>query len=157
MRKLIVIPLFLFFVYSFSQDKAPENLIWEEVIKVDSTSKATLYKRAQRWFVQKCKDSKNVLQLQDSIHGEIYGKAVVTKVVKIKGNVNDWVSALNMQIISQGDVHFSTQILCKDNRYKYKIQIENIEKENKSSNYFYFGKLRLCNKSIDNIVISKIN
>ena len=74
----------------------------EKIVPVENISKNNLYQRGLRWLVMSYRSANNVIQLQDSINGEIIGK----------GNLNTicW----NKKI----DVEHTIDILFKDGRFK---------------------------------------
>jgi hypothetical protein len=97
---------------SFSQTKTvnPDSIFKvidgrytiEKIVPVENISKNNLYQRGLRWLVMSYRSANNVIQLQDSINGEIIGK----------GNLNTicW----NKKI----DVEHTIDILFKDGRFK---------------------------------------
>ena len=48
----------------------------EEILKVDSISKTELYNRTLKWVALNYNSSNEVLQLRDSIEGELIGKGL---------------------------------------------------------------------------------
>jgi hypothetical protein len=74
----------------------------EKIVPVENVPKNNLYQRGLRWLVMSYRSANNVIQLQDSINGEIIGK----------GNLNTicW----NKKI----DVEHTIDILFKDGRFK---------------------------------------
>lgn len=108
---------------------------YDEVVEVDGVSKSELYERAVRWFVVNSKDSNTTIKLKDSEKGEVYAKiSFETPVFKIRAGGNDWASALDRNILYKGRINISAQILSKEGRYKYFIEVtdwEKIERLNK--------------------------
>jgi len=74
----------------------------EKIVSVENVIKNNLYQKGLRWLVMTYRSANNVIQLQDSINGEIIGK----------GNLNTicW----NKKI----DVEHTIDILIKDGRFK---------------------------------------
>ena len=111
---------------------------FEEVIEVENTGKSELYERSLRWFVINIKDSNFSIKLQDSIKGEVFGKLFFeTPVFKIKGGMNDMVSVLDRYVYYKGRANISVQILSREGRYKYIINLTDWEKiqQIKTQNY----------------------
>lgn len=135
---------------SFSQE-------FENVVKVEKTNKTILYQRALRWFVQNLENSNYTIKLKDSVKNEVYVKTnFSTDVEMIKGNIRDWVSALDRKIYFKANVSLSIQILTKDNRFRYLISISNIETIDKINNENYSRTKKTTNK-INEINEQKVN
>ncbi len=98
----------------------------EEVIPIENTSKNILFERGFRWFAIYCNNSNYILRLKDKENGELLGKIVLTDEFTIKGSLMDWVSALDREITTKVIINTLVSIICKDNRYKYKITTENV-------------------------------
>lgn len=83
MRRIIFLfILIMFSINSFSQEKLLDilplknaNVVYTEVVKVDSMNKKELYNRAKKWVVLKYKSTNDVIQLDDKEDGIIIGKA----------------------------------------------------------------------------------
>lgn len=130
---------------------------YEEVVEVDSISKSELYERSVRWFVINSKDSNTTIKLQDSEKGEVYAKiSFDTPVLKIRAGNNDWASALDRNILYKGRVNISAQILSKDGRYKYHIEVidwEKIERLNKD----YYARMEKTISKQDEVINTAID
>jgi hypothetical protein len=110
--KLLFIISLLIPTVTFSQTKTinPDSIFKvidgrytiEKIVPVENVSKNNLYQRGLRWLVMSYRSANNVIQLQDSINGEIIGK----------GNLNTicW----NKKI----DVEHTIDIIFKDGRFK---------------------------------------
>ena len=158
MKKLTIILTFIGFssiLYSSNLNNIDSlqlsNQI-EEVVTLDSISKTDLYNRALRWFVDNTNNSNNILQLKDMENGELVGKFNYSYQLKHKGGTWDWVSAVDRYILTNVKLSLSIQILVKDNKYKYKITIENIEKNNVGVTY---AKMKATINQIENDINSK--
>lgn len=118
MKKLYLILIStLIFNGTYAQDKLlgilplkDGKVTYTNVVQVDSTSKAELYKRAKRWFIETYKSGKDVIQLEDKENGEIVGKGFFKETWTVTfyagQSINVW------QTI---------KIQTKDGRYKYEI------------------------------------
>ncbi len=110
--KLLFIISFFIPSLSYSQTKTvnPDSIFKvidgrytvEKIVSVENIAKNNLYQKGLRWLVLTYRSANNVIQLQDSINGEIIGK----------GNLNTicW----NKKI----DVEHTIDILFKDGRFK---------------------------------------
>ncbi len=118
MEKLMF--LFVMFVLtsfsSFGQAIFPVDekgeIIYSEVVKVDSSNYKELYVRAHEWFADTFKSAKDVIQLDDKEAGKIVGKGNVE--VSDNNNHNSLV-----YLPWTGTVDFTVEIQTKDARYKY--------------------------------------
>lgn len=113
MKNTITLIFFGLSSIGFFAQVLPKNELgkveYTEVIKVDSTSKNSLYSSAQLWFVETFKDAKSVIQLQDKENGELIGKGLFY----IPTN------RFGYTAIGLGIVRFQVQISVKEGRYKY--------------------------------------
>jgi len=115
MKKVFIISIL--FVFNSIQLKAqnwpidPETkqIIFTEVVAVDSVSKDELYLRAKEWFAKTYNDSKEVIQLSDKEAGKIIGKGVYLAYYHSIGLRNG------------GLVHYTLTVIAKDGRYKYEL------------------------------------
>ena len=101
-------------VYSqsiFPLDEKGE-IVYSEVVKVDSAKSSELFVRAHEWFANTFKSAKAVIQLDDKEAGKIVGKGVFD--VSDNNNHN---SLIYVPWI--GTVDFTVEIQTKDGRYKY--------------------------------------
>lgn len=109
--------IFSFFVQAYGQDIMPKvdgQYGYMEVITVDSLNKDVLFNNAKTFFVDAFKSAKDVIQLDDKAEGKLIGKGIIT----VSGNQqkmmgHSWERKIN--------AYFSIEILCKDNKYKYRI------------------------------------
>lgn len=89
---------------------APEHVPFErtEIVKVDSTVRAIdLYRSARRWFAEAFKDSKEVIQFEDTTTRTIVGK----------GNIPlEWPSSS-----MAGHIDFTVEVIAKDGRYRVRL------------------------------------
>lgn len=113
MKTLYISIVFLMCSIVISAQVLPKNehgkVEYTEVVKVDSTSKSSLYSSAQLWFVETFKDANEVIQLQDKENGELIGKGLFY----IPSN------RFGYTTIGLGIVRFQVQITVKEGRYKY--------------------------------------
>ena len=117
MKRLIF--LFIFFVTtnvaynqsfnSVTVDSTNGNIVFSEVIIIDSTNKNELYSRAREWFALTFNSADAVLQMDDRESGKLIGKALqyifiptALSTVKVK-------------------MYYTISIYVKENRYKYLI------------------------------------
>jgi Domain of unknown function (DUF4468) with TBP-like fold len=123
MKLLTTLFLFLFLIIN-GQDR---NLInYSEVIKVDSTRSAKdLYAQAKMFFVDTFKNSKAVIQLEDSSNNTIIGEGKIP--YKSRYLIGSGTTV--------GSISFRISIACKDGRYKY--DIGNFNHEGKSISFGY--------------------
>lgn len=113
MKKIIYLfILTMFSTNSFSQEKLLDilplengNVVYTEVVKVDSINKKELYNRAKKWFVLNYKSANAVIQLEDKEDGMIIGK----------GNFRIKYYSRNPTI------EHTLQIETRDGRYKYTV------------------------------------
>ena len=135
MKKVISIVILLITVSSIGQTYKE---VFEEVVAVDSTDRASLYERSLRWFVQNANNSNYVIKLKDPEKGEVYSKlSIETPKFEVRSKGNDWASAMNRMIVYKASIDISIQILSKDNRYKYVIKVDDVEKIEKLNNGNY--------------------
>jgi len=123
MKKTILIALLAILCLSVkAQDKIIDTVPkiggiyeYQEVVNLDSTYKKDfLYKNAKIYFVNNFKSANSVIQYDSKEDGKIIGK----------GNLNVY----DTYILTPFDwqVNFSTEISCKDGRYRYRIYDINI-------------------------------
>jgi hypothetical protein len=118
----------------FAQFISPSQMTNEDVIKVDSVSKTNLCKRASAWITQVCTEYSKTDILESSPVDSLKGKMTFRYEVIVNRNKEDITSIANKRIEVDVYVTVSIQILCKDFRYKYRIQIEGI-KQKVTENY----------------------
>jgi hypothetical protein len=89
---------------------------YQEVVYLDSNTykKDALYNNSKLYFIDSYRSSKDVIQLDDKDQGKIIGKGFFSISTNQKYN-----------LIATGtikwDVHYTTEILCKNGKYRYKI------------------------------------
>lgn len=121
MKRFCVIPcLIILTINLFSQgnlfpiDSITGDIIYSEVIRVDSVDSRELFLKANEWFVHSFVSAKNVIQLIDKEAGKIIGKGHFP--VSDNNNHN---SLIYFPIL--GTVDFTVEIQTRDGRYKYTI------------------------------------
>lgn len=107
MRTLITFIFSVLILTITAQEYKGIPLEYGEVIKQDSILKGELYKRAKLFFVNSFKNSKNIIQLDDSDSGIIVG------------NVEEHFKEGDMYILN---ISYTLSIAVKDGRYKYEIK-----------------------------------
>ncbi len=112
MKKIALTVLFLILnLICFSQETS-KDLIYTNVVKVDSLTKASqLFINAKSWFAENYKNSQNVIQFEDKEEGKIIGKG------SFKYNSNVFVYSNG----TKGNISYTITIYVKDGRYKYEI------------------------------------
>lgn len=105
-KTLLIIGIFLL----VNSLQAQELLTFTDVVKVDSTSQATLYNRAKVWINDAYRKSNVVIQLDDKDNGLIIIKAI-TLYEPEKTNYKS----------AEGKVSYTFKLYIKDNKYKYEI------------------------------------
>lgn len=125
MKKVITVAL-LCFLSSFGytqNDSIPKiDGLYEysEVVTLDTSySKDRLYKNAKVYFVDAYKSAKDVIQYDDKEEGKIIGKGFT----ELKGSQSILLSAWYYT----WSVNFSTELFCKDGKYRYRIYAINIK------------------------------
>jgi len=101
-------------VYSqsvFPLDEKGE-IVYSEVVKVDSIKSNELYVRAHEWFANTFKSAKAVIQLDDKEAGKIIGKG------DIEADIINHQTGL-MKYSVGGLIYFTVEIQTKDGKYKY--------------------------------------
>ncbi len=87
------------------------QVVYTEVIKIDSVNKDELYNRAKRFFVSTYKSANDVIQLDDKENGQIIGKGIIVV------NYNMGIAGYQ-----KTNVYHTITITAKDGRYKYEIK-----------------------------------
>lgn len=82
-----------------------------EVVEIANTSKADLYSRAQRWFVDFYNSGKSVVQLADAERQTVIGNGLMTYPITVKGGY-----------VGEMKVKYQLEIACKDNKYRISIR-----------------------------------
>lgn len=107
---------------AFEIDSETQMVIYTDVVKVDGSTKDSLYAYTQRWIKKHFKSVTSVMQVQDPAKGIIEGRHsfYVNKIV------ND--------METKGDlIKYTFTIAFRDGRYKYTITKINVQKTS------YFG------------------
>jgi hypothetical protein len=87
---------------------------YTEVVKVDSSfKKDDLYKNAKLYFVNSYKSANDVIQYDEKSEGRIIGKGFFKEV--------DTYDAFLTVTIYTWNVNYSTEIICKEGKYKYRM------------------------------------
>lgn len=81
-----------------------------EVVEVDLTQKQ-LYNNLKAWFVYYFKSAKNVIQLDDPEAAKVIGKALLEPNVSYLGQIRG------------SSMPISIQVDCKDNKYRYIVDV----------------------------------
>lgn len=95
---------------------------YEEVVTATG-SKDELFGRASRWFAENVRDANTSIKLKDKESGEVLGKIFLGYEFKTLGTLSDWVCASDRYIYTSVEMYSNVQILCKDNRFKYRIDL----------------------------------
>src|ERR1700743_1071484 len=81
---------------------------YQEVVNIHG-AKDELFKKAKVYFVDNFKSANDVIQYQDPVEGKIIGKGYFNISVPRMGKYVMW------------DVYYSTEVICKDGKYRYRI------------------------------------
>lgn len=115
-RIYLLLLLVVSIIESFAQinfpiDSASGQIVYKDVVSVDSTNKHDLFLRGNRWFANEFRSSQNVIQFSDSIAGIIIGKGATQVHFRFFGSSREI-----------GVVDFTFELAVKDNKYKYNIK-----------------------------------
>ena len=88
------------------------NIIYTDVISIDSVNSKDLYNRAHTWFANNFNSAKSVIQLEDKEVGKIIGKGYFVAGIE-KSSAGVFKTPIMVS------VHFTVDIQTKDGRYKY--------------------------------------
>ena len=100
---------------------------YSSIITLDSTyKKDDLYRNAKLYFVDNYKSAKDVIQYDDKDQGKIIGKGLLY--------LKDYQSLLITGISETREIYYSTEIVCKDGKYKYKLYDFSIKRTIQSGN-----------------------
>jgi hypothetical protein len=92
---------------------------YQSVITLDSTyKKDALYKNAKLYFVDNFKSAKDVIQYDEREQGKVIGKGVMM--------FDDWHNIFTVTDKFEWTVSYSTEITCKDGKYRYRLYDINI-------------------------------
>lgn len=106
--------------YKEVKDNKPAHLIFPKkdgeinysgIVVVDNVTKAELYRRARKWFIDTYKSAKDVLQLEDKENGEVIGKGFFEELWQVTFYANELTR-----------IYTTVAITVKDGRYKYEIK-----------------------------------
>ena len=86
---------------------------YQQIIIDSSVNKGQLFKRAKMYFVDNFKNANDVIQYQDENEGKIIGKGNFS----VSSILRTW----GQSAVITYRVDFSTEIICKDFKYKYRI------------------------------------
>lgn len=96
-------------ISEFSRDEKGD-MLFTEIVTVDSSSKDELYLNASSFFANQFKSANHVIQLQDKQAGVLIGKGT--------GKIYNDEDAVMTTVYN---FNFTMRITVKDNRYKYEI------------------------------------
>ena len=107
MKKLVNLTLFVFCIYNlYAQD-----LKYDAIINVDSTSQNELYARAKLFLAKTYNSPKDIIVYDDKENGAIICNAKIV----YESNV------FRSSSLTRGVVSYTLSISIKENKYKYKI------------------------------------
>lgn len=116
MKKIILSILLIISYSGFSQtfkqvelDSITNNIVFTEIVLIDSATQSTLYSKSKEWFTMNFKSSNDVIQLDDKEAGKLIGKSwqnifLPTAVGEVKAKI-----------------FYTITIQVKNNKYKYSI------------------------------------
>lgn len=130
MKKLIFSALVVISLNAMSQtDSIPfvdGQYQYSEVVKLDSSfTKDKLYRNAKLYFTDNFKSAKDVIQYDEKQEGKVIGKGY------FESNVKTMIMLTADYI--KTSVYYSTEITCKDGRYRYKIYDINLKSEDNTT------------------------
>jgi len=141
MKKLISLSILLMsIVFARAQDKIIDTIPkidgvygYQEVVQLDSSYKKDfLYKNAKIYFVNNFKSANAVIQYDNKEDAKIIGKGNIT--------VND----ANLVMAVKWVISFTTEIACKDGKYRYRIyDFSIVETRYGGSNHTYVTDLTI--------------
>jgi len=145
MKKLISLSILLMsIVFARAQDKIIDTIPkidgvygYQEVVQLDSSYKKDfLYKNAKIYFVNNFKSANDVIQYDSKEDGKVIGKGNLTVYDSNLTGTFDW------------RVNFTTEITCKDGKYRYRIyDVSIVETRHGGYNQVY-----LTNLSVDQAI-----
>jgi hypothetical protein len=98
--------------------KVDGNYEYSEVVNINAL-KTQLYKTAKNFFVDYYNDANSVIKYQDEIEGKIIGRGSF-----------QLTATANMGVRVDWNVIYTLEIICKDNKYKYRIYDIQVEDSN---------------------------
>jgi len=111
---------------------------YSSVITLDSSyKKDNLYRNVKLYFVDNYKSAKDVIQYDDKEQGKVIGKGSFY--------LKDYQSLLITGISETREIYYSTEIICKDGKYKYKLYDFSIKRTIQSGN----GSIEYSTMTID--------
>lgn len=137
---LMLLPVFV----SAQNDSIPKvdgQYEYSEVVNLDTSyTRDKLYKNAKVYFVNAYKSANDVIQYDEKEEGKIIGKGFM----ELKGS-----QAVLLSVWYQTwKVNFSTEIFCKDGKYRYRIYAINI----KEFAEFSDGTTKNTSLNIDDVI-----
>lgn len=97
-------------------DSTTNEITFRSVVQVENTSAQTLYSRAKTFVSKSFVSGKDATQLVDDVAKNIVGNGIIT------------VGFSDVLAPATGDVKFTFQIECKDNRYRYTFKIGDVRR-----------------------------
>lgn len=89
---------------------------YSEVVNTDaSLKKADLFKNAKLYFVNTYRSANDVIQYQDEETGKVIGKSFLKVSAQQKYGLGLYLMTFNW------DIHYTTEIICKDGKYRYRF------------------------------------
>lgn len=119
MKTLFIVLFFISTInISFGQtDTIPKvngEYEYQDIVILDSTyKKDDLYRNAKLYFVDNYKSAKDVIQYDDKEQGKIIGKGLFT--------LSDYQTIIFTPVSETRDVYYTTEITCKDGKYRYRL------------------------------------
>ena len=115
---------------------------YQAIVNLDSTyKKGTLYNNSKIYFVDNFKSANDVVQYQDANDGKVIGKGLF-KLEDVKNSFLGW-----NQIY--WDVYYTTEITCKDGKYRYRLYDIKIRESGQANN----GRVYVGDIYIENLPI----
>jgi hypothetical protein len=96
---------------TFNSVKVDEsgNIVFDETVTIDSTTKSQIYSKAREWFAVNFQSADAVLQMDDKDAGKLIGKAWQ--------DINSPAAAGDVKF----KIYYTISIFVRDNKYKYSI------------------------------------
>lgn len=129
---------------------------FQEVINV-TKSKDSLFNNAVRWFAKNIKNSNVSLKISNKESGEVYGKIILIYEISTKGEFTDYVCAIDKFIYTEIKFDIDIQILCKENKYKYRIDIKDYKISNPHKSACQGGVSSARKEKTKSIIANQIN
>lgn len=133
----------LYDIPAFEIDSETQMVIYTDVIKVDGSSKDSLYAYAQRWIKKQFKSVTSVMQVQDPDKGILEGRHSFYVNKEVNG------------VETKGDlIKYTFTLMFRDGRYKYTVTKINVQRAS------YYGIENWINddeKLSDEVIESYLN